>query len=737
MIIKTANSIHIVLDFLKTQTHVAFDIETTGLSPRVDKVIGFGVSNATEGYYVCHLEFNNDTQTLEERVSKDDCLKILEVLSTLKWVGHNSSFEVRFIHAYFGLDLRESLWSDSMLAKHTADEDRPFALKDIGKMLYGESAVEERDVLKGSLEMAGSDKSHYYKADVDILGNYCIKDCLLTYKINNHYLNILKDEGSYKFFLEDEVIPMYKYVVIGMEERGVCLDIDLINRTKHELDYDLGVLEADIQNDISPFLDKFNQWYLNKTIPPKKTGEFAQYLCMHSNLNLPKTKSGRYSMTTKNLESLGDSEAKRFLLHGNPLSSLTVSKVQELWISDQPNKFIFNLSSKDHLKRLYFDKLQETPISFTDTGQPQVDEMFLAEMSKKYEWTMKLRNYNKLIKLKGTYIDRFLEKQEKGIYYPSWFMHKTISGRLGGDLMQLPRIKEDSELDPLVLKYNNKIREFIISAPGKCLIGADYESLEPKAFAAVANDEGLKRIFKDNLDFYSYIAIQTENIKNASAIKTDSNFLGKINKPLRQKSKAYCLGVPYGLGDYALSKKLEISQKEAGRLIDNYLNAFPKLKQWMEDSYQKCITEGTIRTQTGRVRHMPLAVKYYDAYGDKLLDSLHLHQKYSDNPAKYKQMKWLRNELKNYINNARNFQIQGLAASITNRACVAIAKEIKRINADANIVMQIHDEIVIECSEKDVDRLSKSVRYLMENTYKISVPLIAIPQIGKRYSDVK
>ena len=119
------------------------------------------------------------------------------------------------------------------------------------------------------------------------------------------------------------------------------------------------------------------------------------------------------------------------------------------------------------------------------------------------------------------------------------------------------------------------------------------------------------------------------------------------------------------------------------------------------------------------------------------MDSLKLWEKFADNPSKYSQMKYLAKQYKSSINNCLNFPIQSMAASITNRACIAATREFKRVGLDAYVCMQIHDEVVISCADKDVDRASRILQFCMENTTKLSVPLNADPEVGERYGDIK
>jgi DNA polymerase I-like protein with 3'-5' exonuclease and polymerase domains len=738
MVIRDISDIEKVQNFISQNEYLAFDIETTGLQPRTDKVIGFGVSNGVEGFYVVHYEWIDNE--LVEVVPYNVCREILELLKHRKWTGWNSSFEVRFIRHYFNVELVNSLWSEGMLAAHLLDENRrTYRLKDIAVEVFGASATDEQKLMKESIKANGGDpKCDYYMADADIMGNYCIVDCLLTFRLNEKYVAELKAQNLDKFFFSEEVMPMYTNVVINMEDKGVKVDTELLKNTLNDLVTDLDNIHRRIQKAIAPDLDDFTSWYLNKELPPKRTGEFAQYICKFAELTLSQTKSGKLSLTKKNLEELPDSIYKTFLLGGDYLTEEIVRNVQELWLSEQPDQFIFNISSKHHLKRLFFTKLNETPVSKTDKGNPQVDQLFLNNMSDKYEWVKDLIVYNNLMKKKSTYIEKYLNDSIEGFFYPSWFMHRTTSGRLGGNLMQMPRQLSPGSADPLIIKYNNVIRDCIISGDGYKLVGADYASLEVVVFADDAGDKTLLDMIRNNEDFYSKVCIDVNNLHDKySASKTAPNFFKTFEPDMRQDAKSYSLGLRYNMQSFALSKTLDISQKAAQDIIDKYFKAYPALKLRMDELIESAKTKGYVKSKTGRVRHLPMLKKLAASHGDSLLDSLDMWKKYHDCPKKYSQMKYLGSQYKSAVNNCLNFPIQSLAASITNRACIAIQREFNRLKLDAYICMQLHDEVVVRCKNKDVKRVSKTMKFLMENITKLSVPLNADPEVGEVYGEIK
>ena len=732
MILKSDKECAELITFIEENEKLAWDIETTGLNVRKDEIIGFGVSNGEKGYYVAHKAYAKGK--LHKLVSANMCVKVLNLLKSKNLITWNGSFDSRFTLHYFGVDLTMSIWSDGMLAKHTVEEEQPFRLKDVAKKLYGEDATEEQTLMKQSIKDNGGSSKEFYKADLDIMGNYCVQDCLLTYRIDSHYQSLIAKEGLTRFYHIDEVMPLYREVTIPMELKGVPLDMGLLRKAYGDIQDDLEKIEASIQSELVPLLEEFKAWYLWKDYPPSRTGLFAQEIADYNNWDTPMTKTGKYSLTAKTLKDVEESEWKSYLTSKNfMLSKEQITLIQMRMFKKSGLKYMFNLSSKHHLKKVFFEKLGEEPLSKTPTGLPQVNDDFLDLMAQKYDWVKSLRSYNKLIKLKGTYIERFLDREENGVFYPSFFQHRTVSGRYGSDLQQLPKAKDVGE--PIVLKYVNLIRKFFIAGEGFKFIDVDYESLEPHVFAHVSGDQKLKDIFIKGHDFYSTIVITTEQLMDYSPDKKADNYLGKLNKAARDGGKPYALGIPYGMEDFALGLTLGIDQKQAQKKINGYLEGFPVLAKWMQDTDEQIRTKGYIKSEAGRIRHHKEAPAIYAAHGRYILNSLEVWKRFNENPKKYSSMKYLRKKYKNALDNGKNFQIQSLGASIVNRACIAIAREFKRTGIDGYICAQVHDQVISRVPEKHVERCKKSIQYLMENTYKISIPLKAPADVGDNFYD--
>ena len=512
----------------------------------------------------------------------------------------------------------------------------------------------------------------------------------------------------------------------------------LIEHARKDIVLDMKLYEDLVIKELLQY-DEVKKWILSKAIdafPPTNKGAFVQRLIKNAQIPLPKSeKTGRHSVSPANISALPDSEYKSFLTTGNYEhlnSTMLHSTCLELWKESNDGKY-FNVQSKDQMGDIAFGALGHAPTSYTPKGKPQFDDDIIQEIAKSDSWAKNLRIYNRLLKIKSTYIDRFYEGQENGRYYPYYKQHATVSGRYGSDMQQLPRPKEDGDDDEVVIKYNNLVRAFFIPEEDNLYIDSDYESLEPHVFAHVSGDEGLKDIFRNNWDFYSTIAIKTEKLDQYSPDKKADNFLRKLAPAVRNKAKAYALGIPYGMGAYALGKNINVSSKEANKLVDGYLNGFPELKRWMNDSREFVKTHGYIKTQVGRVRHLPKVKKIYENIGDSILDwnvKKDLERQFGVD-----EVKKVSRDYSNGLNNAMNVQIQGLAASIVNRAAIAINRKFKELQIRGWVCAQVHDQLVVEVEKEKAEEAAKIVQYCMENTTKLSIDLKAPPAIAHNMRD--
>lgn len=759
--VNTLASVKEMIAHIQKHDIIAFDTETNSLNPRKGKIIGFSITGERDhGYYMPTMILQDGLlidSKIEGVLCHDIAKRIIALLIDKKIIGHNLSFDARFVKNFYGVDLINSIHADTILMVHTIQEEGvnsengggSFALKEVAKSIQSEIGIDvsseanqEQIELKESIKRNGGsitkDNYEIWKADLDILSKYACADVDLTLRIYDYYLTKIEEQGLTNFFFNDEVMPLYKEVTIPMEDKGVKLDIELIKSSREKINVEMSKYIDIITKDLLS-KQQVKTWILNKAQqewPVSNKGKFAQAIADYYKLPLPKSeKTGKYNITRSNLTLLPASPAQRFLIEGHDFL-LEDSDIQaislKLWKDDNDGLF-FNIQSKDQMGDIAFNALGIKPLSSTPGGKPQFDDELIQSISDKYEWAKNLRIYGKLLKIRSTYMDRFLEAHEDGRYFFYYKQHGTVSGRYGSDSQQLPRPKEEGDDDPIVVEYTNLVRAFFIPDTDNKFIDCDYESLEPHVFAHVSGDDGLKDIFRNNWDFYSTIAIKTEKLDQYSPDKKAENFLRKQAPKLRNKAKAYALGIPYGMGAYALGMNLGIPAKQAQVLVDGYLNGFPALKEWMDRSKYDAQNLGYVKTQVGRIRHLDKVKKIHDTLGEAITD-WQVRQLLIKQYGKDKVTKLYRDYV-NGINNARNVQIQGLSASIVNRAAIAINRRLKDLGINGWVCAQIHDQIITEVPAKDAEICAKIVQDCMENTTKISIDLKAPPAIAYNWKD--
>ena len=744
---------------------IAVDTETSGLNPRKDIIVGWSVSGDEGiGFYLPTQVWNFDKNEIElqtidgtstETISKN----LLKLLKGKKLVFHNASFDVQFIKNYFGVDLLPDVWVDTGLLVHTVYEEgafgygNPFGLKSIAIMNQKElglnveeAANQEQIELKESIKKNGGSTTkelfEIYKADLDILSKYASADTDLTLRICNLYLKKLKEEKLEKFFFEDEVMPIYREVTVPMEAYGVDLDMELLEDIHSQISTDL-IKNKEIVMKSLLAIPEVKEWVVATSMdnyPVSHKGNWAQRLVQRYSLPLPKSeKTGKYSLTQKNIEELEDSNVKEFLLTGDKDKLEDVEKARismSLWKESNDGEYI-NIQSKKHLGEIVFKYMGIKPKvsgANTKSGRDKFDMSMVEELSKTYAWAENLRIYNKLLKIKSTYVDRFRDRNEDGRYYFYFKQNGTVSGRYGSDAQQLPKPLEEGEDAPIIMKYVNIVRAFLTAGKGRKVIDADYESLEPHCFASVTGDENLREIFRKGWDFYSTVAIQTEKLEGVSADKKADNYLKKLDPVKRNKAKAYSLGIAYGMEAYALKMTLGIEQKEAEKLIQGYLNGFPQLAEWRERSREEVKAYGRITNYVGRIRHLPRVKKYYDKFDNRLMD-WRFRNELSATYGKDQVLKAYR-DFRNGLNNCLNFQLQSLAAAVVNRAALVINRKAKELGIDACVQAQVHDQLIINCDEKDVEMFAPIVQEIMETTTQLpGVTLKAPPEISDNWRD--
>ncbi len=732
---------------------IAYDTETTGLNVRKDKVIGFSIScKEGSGWYLpLHIWDKQQQKLVEQSWELSIVCDILNRIKVKNIIMHNASFDIRVTMNNFNISLISALHADTVLMKHTLHEEGPFGLKENAIIYSKEIGLDEQDAanqeqldLEQNVRDNGGrwvkDQKDMYKANLDILSKYAIADTDITLRLFNYFETQLYKENLHQFFYEDEVMPLYRLVTIKMENRGVYLDMPKLQQYTKEIQEQLDkterlVVEALMDTEEAAM---FIGDLLTEDFPVKPTGKLVQKFCEKLKLPLPKLASGKFQINKKTLDIVKDrQDVYRFLSEGYDSFSESFWYELRMELLLETQKYPINIGSKDQLGKIVFDYMKIEPLTKTPSGKGQFNEDFVEHLAEKYgfAWAKELRIFNKLTKIKSSYYDRFMEKQENGVYYPSFKQHATTSGRYGSDLQQLSRPMEEGSDDSRIVYFTNTLRALVIPKPGYAFIDDDYESLEPRVFADDAGDQALIDIFLKGEDFYSKVGIGAEKLEGVSADKKAPNFLKNVNPTARQNAKSYALGIRYGMKDVKLSYTLNISKEEAQTIIDNYFDSFPGLKQAMDEYLDEVKKNGTVTSKFGRVRHLPKAKEIYKKFGDSILDFKALPRLSFKHKISMEELKVIRKEYNNLLNNALNFPIQSAAASLVNRAAIAMSREFLRLGLDAWVSLQVHDQLVVSCNKNCIDKVKEIVQDCMENTNKLAMPLIAKPEVAYNLKD--
>jgi len=301
-------------------------------------------------------------------------------------------------------------------------------------------------------------------------------------------------------------------------------------------------------------------------------------------------------------------------------------------------------------------------------------------------------DYRQLGKLQSTYI----EGLKKVIYEETDKVHTrfnqtlTQTGRLSSTDPNLQNI-------PIRLEEGRKIRQaFVPSEPDWIMFAADYSQIELRVLAHIAQDKELIDAFQHDLDIHTKTAMDVFHVE-----KED------VTSNMRRQAKAVNFGIVYGISDYGLSQNLGITRKEAGKFIDRYLESFTGVKEYMEDIVHDAKSKGYVTTLLNRRRYLPEITS--------------------------------RNfNLRSFAERtAMNTPIQGTAADIIKKAMIAMSERLEKEGMKARLLLQVHDELIFEAPQEEIEKLQEIVPDVMENALQLDVPLKVDYAYGPTWFDAK
>lgn len=348
----------------------------------------------------------------------------------------------------------------------------------------------------------------------------------------------------------------------------------------------------------------------------------------------------------------------------------------------------FNINSPQQLQKILFEKLGLKPLKKTKTGYSTGMDV-LEELSKIHELPMEILNYRTLYKLKTTYVDALprLINKNTGRIHTSFNQTVTATGRLSSSEPNLQNI-------PIRGEWGTKIREVFIAEKGHFLISADYSQVELRVLAHISGDEGLIDAFKNNIDIHTKTASELFNTPKESVIDE-----------MRRIAKTVNFGVVYGISPFGLSEALNIPPKEAASYIEQYFKKHEGVRNYMDEAIKTARENGYVKTLMGRKRPIP--------------------EINSRNTNIRQQAERL----------AINTPIQGTAADLIKIAMINIWQKINEEKLKTKMILQIHDELLFEVPEAELEKAKELIRHEMENALELSVPLRVDIGWGKNWAE--
>ncbi|WP_282173614.1 DNA polymerase I [Cytobacillus firmus] len=351
----------------------------------------------------------------------------------------------------------------------------------------------------------------------------------------------------------------------------------------------------------------------------------------------------------------------------------------------------FNINSPKQLGVILFEKLGLPVIKKTKTGYSTSADV-LEKLENDHEIIRDILHYRQLGKLQSTYIEGLLKvvNNETGKVHTRFNQALTQTGRLSSTDPNLQNI-------PIRLEEGRKIRQaFVPSEPGWAIFAADYSQIELRVLAHIADDEKLIEAFIEDMDIHTKTAMEVFHVK-----------ADEVTSNMRRHAKAVNFGIVYGISDYGLSQSLGITRKEAGKFIDRYLESYPGVKQYMDDIIHEAKQKGFVSTLLHRRRYLPEITS--------------------------------RNfNLRSFAERtAMNTPIQGSAADIIKKAMIDMADRLRKEELKARLLLSVHDELIFEAPEDEIEKLKKIVPDVMENTVELKVPLKVDYSYGPTWFDAK
>ncbi|BFM13861.1 DNA polymerase I [Maricurvus nonylphenolicus] len=349
----------------------------------------------------------------------------------------------------------------------------------------------------------------------------------------------------------------------------------------------------------------------------------------------------------------------------------------------------FNLGSPKQLGAVLFEKLQLPVIKKTPKGAPSTAEEVLQELALDYPLPKVIMEYRGLSKLKSTYTDKLpkMIDPDTGRIHTSYHQAVTATGRLSSSDPNLQNI-------PIRTEEGRRIRQAFIAPEGYKVMAADYSQIELRIMAHLSGDEGLQRAFAEGLD-----------VHRATAAEVFGVDVDKVTGEQRRSAKAINFGLIYGMSAFGLGKQLHVGRNEAQQYIDLYFERYPGVQDYMDRTRTQAAEQGYVETLQGRRLYLP-----------EINSRNGMRRQAAERTA-------------------INAPMQGTAADIIKRAMIDVSAWLADSDLDARVIMQVHDELVLEVAESCVEQVAEGLKAKMEAAAELNVPLLVEVGLGDNWDE--
>ena len=345
----------------------------------------------------------------------------------------------------------------------------------------------------------------------------------------------------------------------------------------------------------------------------------------------------------------------------------------------------FNINSPKQLGEVLFERLGLPSYKKTKTGYSTSAEV-LEKLRGAHPIVGEVLEYRQYAKLKSTYVDGLLKViSPDGRVRTSFQMTVTATGRLSSTEPNLQNIPTRTEL-------GSELRRMFVAGPGQILVDADYSQIELRLLAHISGDQAMVDAFRSGEDFHTVTAAHVFSVP-----------VEEVTPAMRRAAKAVNFGIVYGISPFSLSQDLGVTVAEAKAYMDAYFHRFPGVKAYMDQVVERARADGYVETPMHRRRALP-----------EIKSSNHNMRSFGERVA-------------------LNMPIQGAAADIIKLAMVRVHRQLKEAALEARLIMQVHDELIVECPEAEADRVKALLVREMEGAWPLSVPLIAEAHSGKSW----